>query len=111
MTGAMSTPADGAVIAVTRERGGTRDLLRSYRVMIDSHKVGQVRRGQRIEVPVSPGRHKIFLQIDWCTSPVIELDAKAGEIIELDCAPGGSPVGALASVVADTGSYIQLTRR
>jgi hypothetical protein len=41
------------------------------------------------------------MQIDWCTSPVIELV----------CAPCGSPVGALDSVVADTGSYIQPTLR
>jgi hypothetical protein len=106
----MSVPGEGAVIAVTRDRGGARDLLRSYHVMIDSHKAGQLRRGQRIEIPVSPGRHKVFMQIDWCTSPVVEVDARAGEIIELACAPGGSPAGALASVVADTGSYIQLTR-
>jgi hypothetical protein len=107
----MSVPGEGAIIAVTRDRGGARDLLRSYRVMIDSRKVGQLRRGERVEVPVRPGRHTVFMQIDWCTSPVIEVDARPGDVIELVCAPGGSPAGALASVVADTGSYIQLTRR
>jgi len=85
----MSTTAGEAVIALTRDRGGWRDMARSYQVLIDRDKVGQVQRGQRLEFPVAPGRHEIFLKIDWCTSPVVEVDAQPGEVIELSCRAGG----------------------
>ena len=91
----MNTIGNGASIVLTRERGGWRDRGRSYVVMIDGEQAAKVRHGQRLELPITPGRHEIFLKIDWCRSPSIELDARPGEVIQLSCAPGGSAGSAL----------------
>jgi hypothetical protein len=102
---------DNATIAVTRARGGWRDLLRKYLIMIDGAVAGKIRRGQTLELPVTPGRHEIFLKVDWCRSPSVELDASPGEVIDLRCAPGGSAMEGLGAVLGDaTASYISLTR-
>jgi hypothetical protein len=93
-----------------REARAWRDAIRSYAVLIDGNNVAKIRRGQIIEFPVASGKHKIFLKINWCSSPVIEVDAKPGEVINLFCSPGGTPTQALGQALTNTGSYIQLTR-
>ena len=60
--------AGGATIAMSRKRGGSRDWFRSYVIMVDSNLVGKVKRGQRVELPVSEGQHELFLTIDGLTS-------------------------------------------
>ena len=82
----------GAVIALTRSPGGWRDSRRSYSVMLDGHKVAKVRRGERLELPVSAGHHELYLKIDWCTSQTVELEAPPGAVIEMYCEP--EPEGA-----------------
>ena len=53
---------------MSRKRGGSRDWFRSYVIMVDSNLVGKVKRGQRVELPVSEGQHELFLTIDGLTS-------------------------------------------
>src|SRR5450759_3770666 len=98
----MSAPAGDADVVLSRERRGPRDLLRSYAVIIDGEQVAKIKRGQRLELSVSPGRHVIFLKIDWCRSPEVEIEATPGQKIQLTCAPGGPNFNAE--------SYIQLQR-
>ena len=106
----MSSADGDAKIVLTRDRGGWRDRFRSYAVMVDKQEVGQVRRGQRLEIPVTPGLHQIFLKIDWCTSPTVEVDAGPHDVIEMSCAPAGPATAGLGAVVGNTDAYITLTR-
>jgi hypothetical protein len=85
-------------------------MFRSYRVILDGQQAGTIGRGRTIEVPLAAGRHEIFLKIDWCQSPVVEISAQAGEVIRLACAPGGPASGALADVIGGSGNYISLGR-
>lgn len=57
--------------------------------MVDDAQVAKVKRGQTLRLPVSPGRHEIYLRIDWCRSPGVGIDASPGEIINMYCAPAG----------------------
>jgi hypothetical protein len=106
----MESAGCDATVVISRERGGWRDRFRSYVVMIDEKEAGQVRRGQRLAIPVTSGHHQIFLKIDWCKSATLELDAGPREVIELSCAPGGTAGSGLSDVVARTDAYITLTR-
>jgi hypothetical protein len=54
--------------------GGWRDRVRRYQVIIDGERVAMIKRGQRIDLPVTPGRHVIFLQIEWARSPQLDVD-------------------------------------
>jgi hypothetical protein len=100
----------GAQIVLSRERGGWRDRARSYDVVIDGERVAKIKRGSQVELPVAPGRHEIVLRIDWCGSPVLELEIQPGDSTQLSCAPSGSPAGGLVNVLASPDSYIRLSR-
>jgi hypothetical protein len=63
-----------------------------------------------VELPVTPGRHEIFLKVDWCRDPSMGLDAISGEVIDLRCAPGGSAMTALGAISVGASSYISLTQ-
>jgi hypothetical protein len=85
----MTPSTDSATIVLTRGRQGYRDRFRSYAVLVDEAQVAKVKRGQTLRLPISPGRHKIYLRIDWCRSPGMDIDASPGEIINIYCAPAG----------------------
>lgn len=89
-------------LIVVRGRRGWRDRARSYELVIDGTMVAKIRRGQRIELPISPGRHKVFMRINWGTSDPVELEARSGESVQLFCTPGGSQLGS---------GYIDLVQR
>jgi hypothetical protein len=87
----MTAEPAGSVITLSRLPGSRRDRLRRYRVMIDGEWVAMIKRGQRIDVPVTPGRHTVFLQVDWARSPQLEVDLAPGQTVSLECAPTNIP--------------------
>jgi len=95
------------MIVLRRERRGTRDLFRAYAIMVDDAQVAKVKRGQTVRLPISPGRHEVYLRIDWCRSPGIEIDVSAGEIVNMYCAPAGS-MYEVRDAFVNTGQYIVL---
>jgi hypothetical protein len=99
-----------ALIVLSRKQRSWRDILRRYLVMLDGEQVAKVRRGQVIELPVSAGQHAIFLKIDWCSSPTVEVDAQPSEAIRLRSEPAGSALYDLFAIVSNAEAYIALTR-
>jgi hypothetical protein len=97
-----------ASLVLTRQAGGWRDRARSYILMVDGAEVAWVRHGERLEILLEPGHHKIFMRINWCRSQVIEAEAQSGEVIQLFCAPGGGHP--LVSATVGRNSYIRLAR-
>lgn len=61
------------------------DRLRAYKIKVDDVVVGAVRARESFTIPISPGRHSIVLQIDWCGSEQIDFEARPGERILFDC--------------------------
>ncbi len=106
----MPSNADEATIAISRRRGGWRDRARSYVVVVDSKPISKIKHGQRVELPVPPGPHDLFLKISWCTSPIFTFDAQPGAVIGFSCEPGGPATAGLRDVLGNTGRYIALTR-
>jgi hypothetical protein len=98
-----------ALIVLTRKRAW-RDGLRGYAVLIDGEPIAKIRNGQRLVLPVKPGRHEVFLKISWCRSPSLHLDTEPGEVTELACEPRGPARGGLGDVLHAPGEYIRLVR-
>lgn len=67
-----------------RSRKG--DVLRSYTVVIDGHKVGRLRLGQSELFSVDPGRHSVQVKIDRFASPAVEVEVHEGSTLEMVCA-------------------------
>lgn len=101
------TSADGAMIVLTRERRGYRDRIRSYSVIVDSARVARIRHGKTVQIPVSPGRHEVYLTIDWCRSPGIAMNVAPGQTVSMYCAPAGNALQAY-DAVAKTDRYLVL---
>jgi hypothetical protein len=99
-----------ALIALSRRNVPWRDRLRSYRVILDGTQVAKIKRGQAIELPVAAGRHDLLLEIDWCSSPTVIVDAQPGEVIRFSCAPANSVAEARAAILYAPSAYIKLTR-
>lgn len=73
-----------AIVRLVRKKA-SRDILRSYKVFIDGRLVGTIRQGSTCEFEIQPGRHDVFLTIDWCSSPHLPLDIVPDEEVKLIC--------------------------
>lgn len=83
------------------------DLLRAYKILIDGHQVGTVRRGRRLSIDVSPGRHVAQARIDWTGSEELEFDVAAGSLMVLWVEPAGDAFHGLERASTRTG-YLRL---
>jgi len=71
-------------------------MVRGLKVYIDEDHVGSVARGSSSDFNVSPGTHKLYVKMDWCSSQpvVINLD-KDEEVPFLAKPPGNNSVAVL----------------
>ena len=42
--------------------------LRRYEVYVDGKRVGRLRRGELVNIPVAVGSHSVQVRISWCSS-------------------------------------------
>jgi hypothetical protein len=61
------------------------DLFRSYGIEIDGVHVGSIQRGKAHSFEVPAGHHDVQLKIDFCSSPMVDLELGAGEDARLEC--------------------------
>ena len=100
----------GATIIVWRSEGG-RDALRAYRVVVDGRAAARLRRGQGRAIAVSPGRHRLFVRLDWwLLCPEVEVELGPGERAEFVCSARGGAVEGGFLVESDPRHYLELTR-
>lgn len=86
-------------------RSAIADNLKAYNVLIDGVEAAQIRDGQSISIPVSPGPHTVQLSMDWCRSKPAEFSVTEGGGIQFEC---GSSLGGWRLVLAAL--YITLLR-
>ena|SRR5205809_5099420 len=101
---------DSALVEVERRAGVWRDRVRTYRVFMDDTRVGAVAEGATWTCPVTPGRHRLYLRLDWCRSPALEFEVVAGEVARFVCEPGGGPWRTLYDATVGRRRYISLLR-
>lgn len=89
---------EGAKIVI-RRLGGYRDLIRSYKIVLDGEVVGKIKQKREATIDVAPGEHTLRMKIDWTGSPEIPFTISAGETLEFVCRPAGTATdfGDLAS--------------
>ena len=82
-----------SIVEVARVRGGGRDLLRAYRVLIDEQVVGRLRRGETGRFDVLAGRHSVRIKIDWTGSTTVFVDLAEDQLVRLRCPSCGAFFG------------------
>jgi hypothetical protein len=76
-----------AKIILTR-KGEWLNRARTYKVMIDEQKVGIIKNDGTEEYVVDPGKHTMRCTIDWCSSPVLQVELAPDEIAYLKVKSG-----------------------
>ena len=72
------------MITISRKRGYA-DKIRKYKVIVDNNYLGTINAGETKDFEVPPGKHTIYLKIDWCRSNKLDFNLSENEVIEFDC--------------------------
>ena len=81
---------EGATAELVLERiHHYRDTIRSYQVLIENQKVGQIRDDQTEHFVLRPGSYTLRLQLLWIFSPRVVVELPAGSETRLICGPNG----------------------
>jgi hypothetical protein len=81
-----------ASLQIRRRAAGDVDRLRTYEVWVDGSHAGGLLPAQALQIGLSPGRHVVHLQIDWCRSRRIPFVIAPGQTLALVCAPAANRV-------------------
>ena len=95
-----------------KRNSGYADKLRAYQIIVDGKVIGEIKDGQKIEIAVPKGYHKMYLKIDWCRSNFIDFELSE-EVIEFECGSNLTGIKLLFSIVYATlfrNDYIWLKR-
>jgi hypothetical protein len=67
------------------------DRLRKYTIFVDGVPSAEIRRGERVEIPVPPGEHSVVARIDWCSSPELRIACGEDDVhrLEVGCTIAG----------------------
>jgi hypothetical protein len=97
-----------AELIVRRRAAWWQDRMRDYIVLVDGSERGRVGNDAEVRVHVEPGRHRVQLKIDWCGSPVVDVDVPEGVAQVPDCGPNATPLTAFFHVIFRAGHYLTL---
>ena len=78
-------------ITVRRIKSCWNDRLRDYKVIVDGREAVRVSNGGVATVAVEPGKHTVYVAIDWCRSRPVEVSVAFGQTVQLDCGPNVKP--------------------
>lgn len=99
---------ESAIIHIERKPAWA-DCLRAYQIVLDGEPVGTIRQGMSSSFEVQPGRHEIFLTIDWCSSRHVSVDLAPDARVHLICR-GGNVLFALYNITFEANDYIKLSQ-
>lgn len=97
-----------ATLMVRRTMGGSADRERAYELRVDGQFAGELHQGQGLRVGLSPGRHVVHFQIDWCRSRRIPFVIAPDETLALVCAPAANPVTVMLMITILCKRYIKV---
>lgn len=87
---AASEAPEGATADLVLERiHHYRDTIRSYQVLIENERVGQIRDDQTEHFVLRPGSYTLRLQLLWIFSPRVVVELPAGTETRMICGPNG----------------------
>ena len=82
--------SEGATAELVLERiHHYRDTIRSYHVLIEGQRVGQIRDDKTESFVLRPGSYTLRLQLLWIFSPRIVVELPTGSVTRMICGPNG----------------------
>jgi hypothetical protein len=77
-------------LRVRRNDSGWGDRFRKYKVLLDDHEVGRLRRRETAEFEVEPGQHVVQVSIDSKRSKSFEFSGDGDELFRYRCGPNSA---------------------
>ncbi|RQD73085.1 MAG: hypothetical protein D5S03_13415 [Desulfonatronospira sp. MSAO_Bac3] len=93
-------------ITVKRIKAHWVDRARNYGILVDGKEVAEIGNDSEVAIDVDPGAHKVQLKIDWCRSPVIDIEVSQGKTVYLECGPRAHPALVLLYITVWKDKYI-----
>jgi hypothetical protein len=74
-------------IIVQRAASRWHDRMRDYKVVVDGQAVARVGNGGSTTVAVMPGKHTVYMAIDWGRSKPLDVTVGPEQVVALECGP------------------------
>jgi hypothetical protein len=80
-----------AKLVVRRAGAVWQDRYRAYKVYVDGKQRDSINADSEVHIHVAPGKHVCQLRLDWCSSPIFEIEIAANETKIVECGPNANP--------------------
>ena len=97
-----------AELVVRRAGAVWQDRYRAYKVYVDGEQRDAVNADSEVRIHVAAGKHACQLRLDWCSSPIFEIEVAANETKIVGCGPNANPFLSLIFVTLLRKRYIWL---
>jgi hypothetical protein len=80
--GDLGLPIESLRMSILRIRRADEfaDHFRSYSIMLDGAKMGEIKRGETREFSIPSGQHQLSMKIDWCRSNMVQFAASDSDV-------------------------------
>jgi hypothetical protein len=72
-------------VETSRQIGLARDELRSYRIVVDGARVGEIVSEEKVSLVLDAGEHEILLTMDWVRSRILRFHLSPDELRRFTC--------------------------
>ena len=96
------------VLVVRRVRWPRQDREYAYRVVVDDQRRAEIGDDDTVQIGLTPGEHRVRLEVKWCRSREVEFTISPGEIVRMECRPKAKPLLAPLYVTIWRNDYIEL---
>ncbi|HNY31027.1 MAG TPA: hypothetical protein PKO15_09070 [Fibrobacteria bacterium] len=93
---------------IIERKADARDIARAYKVRVNGIEIAKIRSGEVLSFDVPAGLTKVQMGIDWCGSPLLDVDVKEDRPKVLVCRPNVNLLLALLYVTIWRNRYISL---
>ena len=73
-----------ATIEVKRGKG-YKDALRAYQIELNDETIGTIKAGESLSFNVPPGKHRLRIKIDWCSSGFLNFEIAEQQTVNFEC--------------------------
>jgi hypothetical protein len=95
------------VTRIEIKRGkGYKDLIRAYKVELDDKEIGDIDAGKYVSFDIEPGKHRLRLKIDWCSSNYVDFGIVNGQTLTFECGNNVPPLLELIYIAFLRGKYL-----
>jgi hypothetical protein len=96
-----------ASIEVKRGKG-YKDALRAYQIELNDKTIGTIKAGESLSFDIPPGKHRLRMKIDWCSSSYLNFEITDHQTLHFECGNNVPPFAELIYIVFLRNKYLWL---